>query len=335
MKIDQSCFLLDYTKVSATKLRSLKREAINFLHKNKFIYQKKHFEKAWQYLINNNRPFLTMPIVIDDKEYYIKIQVNKDNKYNILLVNEIRSYQLLGNLLNNKIEFMRLPELFKINLNSNKGYSYLIRESIKSKVFKKGHFFQDNKIDLKKIVISLKNINSYSSEKFILPKDYYINQFPSDGTLVNILDKANYYFQYQPLIFQNKVNFDKIKKIYQKAFKNPLPQPSLIHQDFNPNNILYNNKDIYLIDWEKIYLGSIWYDIACLYVYLVEKPNFQKKCLNIIIKEFGKTYVNRYYELWFMIIFQYLQIGYGGRIDPKIMSVRINKIFDLLKLGIK
>lgn len=118
--------------------------------------------------------------------------------------------------------------------------------------------------------------NHLSEVAFLLPLSNFSQQFSFWGQMV--LFEENLYRQKH---IEKKKIADAVFELIKTNHKKENNQPFLLHGDFSPHNIICG-REIYFIDWERCLvvfdpLIGQNYDIANLYIYSYQNPDFQNE----------------------------------------------------------
>lgn len=139
------------------------------------------------------------------------------------------------------------------------------------------NFYQrDKDAALKQMIALIKSVHKLEPQEFIKEKCILHD-------LTNAVNALPDYFL-----------DDNLMLMFARACATPWPtdRVTVAHNDFQPNNILYDGKQLHLIDWEMAGLSHPFYDLACmanfllfthadgyelLFEYLGEKPSVEDK----------------------------------------------------------
>lgn len=123
-------------------------------------------------------------------------------------------------------------------------------------------------------------------------------------SLEKILPKMDYYYFMKCISFFCEIfnvqwkDIDYLMNICEEISK--LPR-SLCHGDIHSENIILLNKDIYFIDFDRLAIGNVFYDLSCLFNDPYYKWSYKEinVCLREVTKKFNKEFIKnftRYYK---------------------------------------
>lgn len=314
-------YISNLNKKSPRWLSSQKREIRNWLKTKQISFSENDFRKSFSYLFKNNRPFLTLAVKKLGSPCVIKIFLLPEKDYfKQAILNEARVYQFLPESFNKKSEYYAgLPSLIEKS-DSAQPFAYLLREEVFGQTAGKLYHYQKGGLDQKKItkiVHSLKKLSQLSPSLFLFQKQFNVNQEKWGKDIFKFLLKI------VPQNLRKEVNLSAISALAKRAFSEKLPPPTLAHGDILPGNIITNKRDVFLIDWEKLFLGSLFYDPASLYAFLWPEPKLQEETLKLILKQYKNEYQKRKLEFWLFIVY-HLTINYIKNHQSKILVKKIN-----------
>lgn len=105
------------------------------------------------------------------------------------------------------------------------------------------------------------------------------------------------------------------------------------HGDLNLGNILTDQKEIWIIDWELIHLNNFAYDIGYLWAHLWEaKKSFRKKLMGLYLKNLEPGEMEKFRKL-FPIVVAFISLGGIYIKEPKLKTSKKRQRFyiNLLK----
>jgi len=273
----------------------------NWLKKKKIFFSDKDFNQAFSYTIKNNRPFLTLSIKKNQKPEILKLLIPGSKSYlKKALLNETVAHRILPKIFNQRLEYYAgVPDLIEKNF-SNPSFVYFIREEIPGKPAGDSFNYKKGRLDKQKvirIIHSLKQFSRLSLNNFSFNEPYKINQKRwGEEILKNLANEIT------PKT-KKIINFSKIIALSQEAFSGKIPSPVPVHGDIIPGNIIISKEsNLFLIDWEKIFPGSLFYDYATLYSSLWPEPILQKEILEFLIKQNKKEYEQKKLEFLFFSV---------------------------------
>lgn len=283
----------------------LKKTIPKWLQEQSISFSKEKFKESFDYVVENNRPFFTLPIKKSGQPAIIKILLlPKDCFFKSSLSNEARVYQFLPNIFNKKLAtFAGLPHLIE-ELTDNDPLPYFIREDIGGKLAGKAFQYKRgslNREKIRKVLLMLQKINQTSPSIFQLYKNKISLKTWGDEIFRNLLRNL-------PPDIKKKINLSKLQGVFEKAFSRPIASPSLIHGDVIPGNIIIQNSNVFLIDWEKMSLGSPFYDCGSLFASLWSEPILQKEALKEMIRINNKIIKKRKSEFQFLIVYYLIRM---------------------------
>ena len=187
-------------------------------------------------------------------------------------------------------EYEILKKVHKLNISSK---PIFINEEFMIYEFIKGiHKTILTSNEIKKLALLIKKYHK------IKPKIKYYDFKKDLKNYAQFLDD----FKSNKLLSQTARTINFIKK-YKKELV-------LIHHDLNPKNIIFNNKEIKIIDWEYVGINDIFFDLASLCVEFNLNKKQQKQLLiyyfsiyNYNKNEKLQKYITLYKnlcELWFL-----------------------------------
>lgn len=269
----------------------------NWLIKAGFLFLEDDFKKSFDYVIAQNRPFLTLLIKYLGKPAVIKILLWNDKALWLSLKNEALAYQLLSKIFNKKLDlYAGLPRLIKTI--KNNAHPYFIREKLEG--FPVGNGFKYvgglDKIKVVKVLNTLFKLTEIPTVYFKLT-DYGIDKEKWGEDIFDYLERS------LPIKIKKRINLAKVKNLKKAAFKVPLSHGCLAHGDIIPGNIVFKENNVYLIDWEKMFIGSPFYDCASLHAILWPDPELQQEAFKEIMRIYAPLIRERELEFRFFIIY--------------------------------
>jgi hypothetical protein len=99
---------------------------------------------------------------------------------------------------------------------------------------------------------------------------------------INILEEIKKTTTHLPHQFIADDIFDILNQTMKLVW--PMDRITVTHNDFHPQNILYNGNKLMLIDWEMAGLGHPFYDIACMSNYLFLDKNEGYHLLSLYLR---------------------------------------------------
>lgn len=253
-----------------------------------------------------------------DREKY---EIDKQNK----LFNKIADEYKLGTIINkpiqnkigitNKIyevDTSKGKYIFKILLNTNLD-KIEKSEEISNKVHNKGINSLCAIKNHNKYITNIDNYNilvyPYYNGKILLTKELTLkhirllaeqlgklHNIKCNDTNINKYKKIDFDLLYKLMLDSNDECFtgiinsiDKIKEIYTKVYDsyiNLSNQVAYIHKDFNRKNVLWNNFDFVIIDWETATIGNPIIDFFYSLWFLTN--DFEEEKINVFILEYFK-----------------------------------------------
>ena len=297
-----------------------------FAKNKELIHNELQFSNGLNYILSNSKLKRFTSLDTGTNESYVKtLNYFKDN-----VLRKSNACTYIGN--GKVIKFFKDKTKASKLKNRSKYLKIFSPKSAKTKPnyfyynYAKGSMLSELKIQDFKYLINQMDNKFWKIEKNINKKKFKINCY--NFYKIKTLKRIN-------LLFDQKIIDDDIKYINgYKTFKifeilkkinwNMLSNgiPSNFHGDFQPENIIINNKKITLIDWREDFggnekIGDIYYDLAKLEhalfvngeiirnkkysVKIIKNKVFytisQKKNLQIFRKHFHKYIKNRKYDL--------------------------------------
>jgi aminoglycoside phosphotransferase len=115
---------------------------------------------------------------------------------------------------------------------------------------------------LRQMALALKKIHNFSYKNEFVDFDKLI-KIAEKNMLENRLDITEF------LEYKNLGNPDEILQ-YLKS-NTPIAKSCLLHGDFRPKNMLFVDKDLFVLDWGLAFYGDIYYDFAIIKYYFTEE----------------------------------------------------------------
>jgi len=160
-------------------------------------------------------------------------------------------------------------------------------------------FYQLQQIDLEDIKKEIPTLPIYGLEKHL---EYYRKMEPAGYILDNL--KNNRYG------FLSGEESALLLKIYQNPGELYFSKQGMAHSDLNPENILVNGQDFYVLDWENVGIGQRMNDFVSFWARSYLNPVFQKELFEKMQAKFidkeefsGEFY--RSYLLSFLGIYEF------------------------------
>ena len=263
----------------------LTKEIINFFDKEKIEYSTRKLSEAYNYVIRNNRPFLTIPAKLKNREGILKLLLpNQQEHFKKTLLNENKSYKILSGLVNfNPKIYAGSPESICTSTKTS-DLTYIFREKIIGKAAGNAFDYKTNSLNKKsveKIVNTLIKFSEIDQGNF-KPAEYFKkSQKTWSLKILKNLEKDSSLKTKQIMDFERLIKFSTI--FFHKSKIKDVP----IHGDLIPGNIIDNKDKVFLIDFEKTYSGSPFYDFASLYACFWNDSKMQNICYEILKRKFN------------------------------------------------
>lgn len=217
--------------------------------------------------LEQNDRFCYYQGTLDRRQVWVKYLCSQDLFWQTRFLNEQSFYKAHACKLG---EFINIPQCLK-----SKEGEYLIMEHLKGTAIAQTRFSKNILLEIdeiEKLQTFLNHLSIYEKDKIDI-----------------VFDKGYLLTQIEKVKMAKLINSDQLDMIGNQILNTDFPL-AICHGDFLLKNIIKNEEQFYLIDWEYFGASVRFWDLATLWCQFLGKIDFQNKVLSFIPSELADEF---------------------------------------------